>query len=149
MNYPGRFFPVDRGMGDLPDTALVERGEYGVSPPMGLPPMGGDFIPGPAGSPQGIAQSIISDKQSNWQSIPFTVGTSVIKLQDFLARKFFLLQNLSGAGTLFFGFGWTPTTFNSLTLPPGTGYEPFSYPTNEIYVVANAPNTVGLLIYGS
>ena len=149
-NFPGRFFrvPIPRhsGLGDLPETALRERGEYRALPPVGLPPPGSDFIPSNPGS---TAQAILNDRQSNWQSIPFSVGTDVIKLQDFLLRKFLVLQNLSATGTIFVGFGWTPTAANALTLAPGVGYEPFSYPTNEIYVVASLAATAGLLIYGS
>ena len=126
---------------------IVQRGEAGISPAIGLPPQASESIPSAPGTPnQSVA---MSDRQSNWQSIPFVVGTDPVKLQDFLLRKFLLLQNLSGAGTLLFGFGWQPTLFNALVLPVGFGYEPFAYPTNEIWVAATAAGTQGLIIYGT
>lgn len=134
------------GMGELPETALSERGELGVSPPYGLPPRADMYVPAIEG---GKPQPVDSDYQSNWQSIPFIVGTDVIKLQDFLLRKFMVIQNIDAVGTLYFGFGWTPTPDNALALPPGSGYEPFRYPTNEIFVVASVAGTKGLFIYGS
>jgi hypothetical protein len=143
--FPGRYFPVRRqGLGDLPETALMERGEYGPQPPYGQPPQGGSFTPDASGN-----QAVLAQNQSNWQSIPFGVDTAIIRLQGQLARKFLLLQNLSGTTTLYFGFGWQPNVTNALTLPVGFGYEPFSYPTNEIYVVSSAAGGLGLLIYGS
>jgi hypothetical protein len=135
------------GLGDLQPSALAERGENGINPPLGYAPPANVGIPTqPGGAPSN--QTLPFD-QSNWQSIPFIVGTSVILLQPNLARKFLLLQNLSGTGSLFFGFGWTPSATNSLALPVGFGYEPFRYPTNEIYVVSDMGGTAGIIIYGS
>ncbi len=133
------------GLGDLQPTALAERGENGVNPPLGYAPPASVGIPSQPGGPAAVP---VFD-QSNWQSIPFTVGTSVILLQPFLLRKFLLLQNLSGTGSLFFGFGWQPSATNSLALPVGFGYEPFRYPTNEIYVVSDMGGTTGIMIFGS
>ncbi len=145
----GRFFQVptrQRGLGELPETALQERGEFGISPPYGLPPQASEGVPtGPGEAPNAFA----GENQSNWQSIPFTVGTEIIVLQSFLIRKFLLFQNIDPAGTLYFGFGWGPSPNNALVLPPGTGYEPYRYPTNEIFVVASVAGTTGFLIYGT
>ena len=144
QNFPGRFFPVRRsGLGDLPETALIERGEYGAQPPYGTPPQGGVGTPDANG-----LQAILAQNQSNWQSIPFVAGTSVIRLQGQILRKFLVFQNLDAAGTLYIGFGWHPTAANSLTLGPGVGYEPFSYPVNEIYVLGSLAAVTGLLIFG-
>ncbi len=146
----GRFFsvPVRHGLGELPETALQERGELGVSPAFGLPPRGDAFIPGPTGVPS--SDTNLSENQSVWQSIPFSVGLEPLKLQDFLLRKFLLIQNIDPVGTLYFGFGWIPTSNNALVLPPGTGYEPYRYPTNEIYVLSSVVGpTLGFLIYGT
>jgi hypothetical protein len=142
----GRFFRTGNdGLGELPETALRERGELGINSPFGFPPAGDQYIPSAPGQPA----FSVGENQSNWQSIPFTVGTDAVKLDDFRLRKFLVIQNLSGAGTLLFGFGWTPSLFNALVLPPGVGYEPFRYPTNEIWVAATAAGTQGLLIFGS
>ncbi len=145
----GRFFQVPttrRGLGELPETALQERGELGVSPPFGLPPQASEGIPTIPGQAPSASSG---ENQSNWQSIPFNVGTEVIVLQSFLIRKFLLIQNIDPAGTLYFGFGWVPSENNALVLPPGTGYEPYRYPTNEIYVVSSVAGTLGFLIYGT
>lgn len=145
----GRFFnvPVRRGLGELPETALQERGELGISPPFGLPPQANDTIPSGPGEAPG---AVIGENQSNWQSIPFSCGLEPIRLQEFLLRKFLLIQNIDPVGTLYFGFGWIPSVNNALILPPGTGYEPYRYPTNEIFVVSSVVGpTLGFLIYGT
>ena len=72
----------------------------------------------------------------------------MIRLQGQILRKFLVFQNLDAAGTLYIGFGWQPTAANSLTLGPGVGYEPFSYPVNEIYVLGSLAAVTGLLIFG-
>ena len=146
--FPGRYFKIDpqgrAGLGDLPETALMERGEYGLQPPVGVVPQGGAGAPDASGASIALAQN-----QSNWQSIPFIVGTSVIRLQGFLLRKFLVFQNIDAAGTIYVGFGWQPSPSNALTLAPGVGYEPYSYPVNEIYVLGSLGAVSGLLIYGS
>ena len=150
--FPGRRFhnpPMragNSGLGDLPATFLQERGEYQpLNDPVGIPPMGNALAPG---ANPGSMQSV-SDKQSQWQFIPFIVGVTPIKLQDSLARKFMLLQNQDAVGSLLFGFGWIPTPKNGLILGPGQGYEPFTYPTNEIYVVGSQADVTGLFIFGN
>ena len=143
----GRFFrvpPQRGGMGELPSTALTENGALAVNPPVGRPPTGGMSAP-----TQIPGQSrMLGENQSNWQSLPFSVGATPIKIQDFTYRKFFLIQNKSVVGTLFVGFGYAPNAGNGLVLPAGVGYEPFAYPVNEIYVSSDGPTVDGLLIYG-
>ena len=90
----------------------------------------------------------LGPNQSSWQFITFIAGPVPIKIQDFLYRKFLLIQNKSGAGTIFIGFGYQPTAGNGLVLPAGVAYEPYSYPTNEIWVASNGPAVEGLMIYG-
>lgn len=143
----GQFFqmPVQRnGMGELPSTPLSEGGALAVRPPGGIPPFGGQSAP----TQQPGQMRILGDNQSNWQFITFTAGPAPIKIQDSTYRKFFLIQNKSGVGTLFVGFGYQPNAGNSLVLPAGVGYEPFSYPINEIWVTSNGPAVDGILIYG-
>jgi hypothetical protein len=141
---PGRYFRGNNGLGELPSTPLNENGALAVSPPIGRPPTGNlsapTQVPGQA--------RMLGDNQSSWQFITFTVGTTPIKLQDFTYRKFFLIQNKSGIGTLYVGFGWQPNAGNGLVLPGGIGYEPFAYPVNEIWVVSDGPTVDGLMIYG-
>jgi hypothetical protein len=151
-NFPGRFFSVPMlapapaqspipqvggGLGELPfDQPSL--------PPYGMPPPGGASAPDQSGVLQPTAAN-----QSNWQTIVFNAGITVTKVQDFTYRKFFLIQNKSAAGTLYVGFGYEPTALNGLVLPAGVGYEPFSYPINDIWVLGTVANMSGILIYGT
>lgn len=136
---------IGRGLGDLPGRLANERGEVGAIDPYGLPPPASLVIPA-----QGQAvQQTDPTLQSSWASIQFVVDTVPIKIQDALARKFFLIQNRSGVATLAIGFGFQPTLDNGLILPPGVGYEPFRYPVNDIWVVADMAGASGILIYGT
>lgn len=143
----GRFFrvpPARQGLGELPSTALTENGVLSLNPPIGRPPTGNMSAP-----TQVPGQNrILGDNQSSWQFITFEVGAAPIKLQDLTYRKFFLIQNKSAAGTLFVGFGYQPNEGNGLVLPAGVGYEPYSYPINEIWVSSDGPTVSGLMIYG-
>lgn len=141
----GRFFKIPRnGLGELPTTPLNENGALAVRPPFGRVPTGNQTAPTQV---PGQAR-VLGDNQSSWQYITFTVDSSPIKLQDFTYRKFFLIQNKAAAGTLFVGFGYVPNEGNGLVLPAGIGYEPFTYPINEIYVASDGPTVSGLMIYG-
>lgn len=142
---PIPFMPRHGGLGDLPDTALMERGEYGERLPYGVPPSSNQLAP----TGQGETMAPMAWNQSNWQTIPFTVGTEPVRIQEFLLRKFLLIQNTSALGSLFIGFGFQPNATNSLVLGPGLGYEPFVYPINEIWMVSDQANTTGFLIYGT
>lgn len=123
------------GMGEIPQDARFDIPE---APHFGKPPH-------LARSKGGAA---LSDKMSSWSIIPITAGLNVIKLQEYTLRKFMLIQNLDAVGTLFFGFGWSPSLNFSLRIGPGEGYEPFAYPTNEIYVLGSAASVSGVLIVG-
>ena len=131
-------------MGELPSTALNENGALAVNPPFGRPPTGNmsapTQVPGQA--------RILGDNQSVWAAITFKATATPQKIQDMTYRKFFLIQNNSGIGTLFVGFGWEPNAGNGLTLPAGVGYEPLAYPVNEIWVSTDGPDVDGLMIYG-
>jgi len=151
MNFipPGRTFrggmvpPQRRGLGELPSTALVEGGTLDIRQPIGLPPSGNDSAPVGNGEMRQLGPN-----QSSWQFSTFSAQLVAIKVQDFMYRKFLVIQNKDGAGTLYVGFGWIPTPGNGLVLGPGVGYEPYSYPINEIYVLGSIANVSGLLIYG-
>jgi hypothetical protein len=140
-----------RGLGDLPRDISRERGEYPLTPPISRPGPAGANIP-PAGAfapmPNGAMQQTGAN-QSNWQFLNFEAGLSVIKIQDYLLRKFLLIQNRSTTGTIYVGFGWAPTPLNGLVLHAGVSYEPYTYPTNEIYVLGSVAGVSGLLIFGS
>jgi hypothetical protein len=166
-NFPGRFFSVpilapapapaqsgQAGLGELPfDQPILPpfgtptRGGApplgGTLPPFGMPPPGGSVAP----DAQGILQPTQAN-QSNWQTIVFMAGLSVVKVQDFTYRKFFLIQNKSAVGTMYVGFGYEPNAGNGLELSPGVGYEPFNYPINDIWVLGTVANMQGFLIYG-
>ena len=142
-NQQGRFFRGS-GMGELPSTPLNENGVLQVNRPLSRPPQGGGFAP--TQQPGEMRQ--LQNNQSSWQFITFEVDATPIKLQDMTFRKFWLIQNKSGAGTLFVGVGWVPNAGNGLVLPAGVGYEPFAYPINEIWVASDGPVVSGLMIYG-
>lgn len=144
----GRFFR-NNGLGDLPRDHSRLRNEAELRPAVNLPPSGNSTAYNPV-TPDGGGQVMVGENQSSWGSISFTVSdVEAVKIQDFLLRKFMLIQNNSALGTLFVGFGWIPTPTNSLVLEPGTGFEPFRYPINDIWVLASAPNTDGILVFGS
>lgn len=140
----GRYFRGNPGLGELPSTPLTENGAMALRPPVGRPPSGNQSAP--TQIPGQMRQ--LGDNQSSWQFITFSVDANPIKLQDFTYRKFFLIQNKSGAGTLFVGFDYAPNQGNGLVLPAGVGYEPLSYPINEIWVASDGPTVSGLMIYG-
>lgn len=145
-NFPGRFFRVPvQGLGELPGPLSSERGEYGVRPPYGVPPAANAYAPGVQPN---AAPVELSERQSLWQQVVFTAGTSAVRVQEFMRRKFFLIQNKSAAGTLYVGFGWEPNALNGLVLPAGVGFEPYSYPINEIWVTGTLAGMNGLIIYG-
>ncbi len=139
------FAQPGRGLGDLPETALGERGELGERLPYGIPPASNQTAPTGRGSEMGA----MAWNQSNWQTVPFTVGTEPVRIQEYLLRKFFLVQNTSALGTLYIGFGFIPNAANSLQIGPGLGYEPFVYPINEIWMVSDQAGTTGFMIYGT
>ena len=142
--FPGRYFRGG-GLGELPSTPLNENGALALRPPEGRPPQGGGSAP--TQQPGEFKQ--LNENQSSWAFITFQVdGTTPIKLQADTYRKFWLIQNKSAAGTLYVGIGWVPNLGNGLVLPAGIGYEPFAYPTNEIWVLSDGPVVSGLMIYG-
>ena len=138
-----------RYLGDLPPDLSRERRESPLKPP--------EYMPSGVGVPHAGAMAPTTNRQlvetaqnqSNWQSLNFTAGLAVVKIQDFLLRKFLLIQNRSTSGTIYIGFGWAPTPDNGLILPAGVSYEPYTYPTNEIYVLGSIADISGLLIFGS
>lgn len=141
----GRFFRgVPNGLGELPSTALTENGVLAVKGPMGRPPIGNSSAP--TQTPGQMRE--LGDNQSSWQFITFKATPEPVKLQDMTYRKFFLIQNKSGVGTLYVGFGYKPNAGNGLVLPAGVGYEPFSYPINEIWISSDGPTIDGLMIFG-
>lgn len=142
----GRYFQTP--LGELPESALQERGELGIRAPYGVPPAGGQYAPAsvPGDAPVNVA---LSDRQSNWQSIVFVVGLSPIKIQDFTYRKFFMIQNKSAAGSMYVGFGYEPTPENGIILPAGVAFEPYSYPTNDVWVSGTSAGMLGVLFYGT
>lgn len=124
-------------LGELPpDFTEVERATN-------LPPLAGRKAPVRPG-----VMRELTDNQSSWAAISFQATTTPQKIQDFQYRKFFLLQNRSGVGTIYFGIGYVPTAENGLVLPAGVSYEPYTYPVNEIWVMSDGPTVSGLLIYG-
>lgn len=132
------------GLGDLPPEHSVPRGENEPLPPYGIPPRGGA-----SGVLQDGSIAPTTFDQSDWNYITFNANIEPSKIQDFTLRKFLLIQNRNLVGTMYIGFGYIPTPLTGLVLLPQTGYEPFRYPTNEIYVTASQDGVVGLLLFGT
>lgn len=143
MTPAGRFFYSRPGLGNLPDYS-----GGGPKPPIGIPPPA-EYTAQAGQGGASPASDGMSDRQSYWQSLPFLCGLEAVKIQEFLMRKFFLIQNKDPLNTIYVGFGWKPDAGNALILGPGVGFEPFSYPVNEIWVSASGANSVGLLIVGT
>lgn len=142
-----------RGLGDLPDEIGRERGEHPQQAPFGFARSTG--VPAGVGVPTGYgidsrtnSPAPMAINQSSWQSANFTAGTTPIKIQDWMLRKFLMIQNRDNAGIIYIGFGWVPSLANGLILPAGISYEPYTYPVNEIYVLGSVDNISGLLIWG-
>lgn len=133
-------------LGELPPPVapLTRGGTLSVNPPVNLPPRGGAI----AGTGEPGVFHTLGANQSVWQSVTFTADIAPKKIQDYILRKFLLIQNKSTIGTIYVGFGYIPNASNGLVLPPGISYEPFSYPVNEIYVTSDINGVSGLLIYG-
>jgi len=141
----GRYFRVPQatGLGELPSTPLKENGTLDLASPYGVPPVGNASAPQLQGG-----MRLLSENQSVWQFITFVARPGAVMLQSQTYRKFFLIQNKGSAGTIFVGFGYPPNQGNGLVLPPGVGYEPYTYPINEIYVASDGPDIDGLMIFG-
>lgn len=142
-----------RGLGDLPDEIGRERGEQPQQPPYGFVRSSG--APAGVGVPTGYgidsatkSPAPMAHNQSTWQTANFTAGLTPIKIQDWMLRKFLIIQNRASTGVIYVGFGWVPTLANGLILPAGVSYEPYSYPVNEIYVLGSIAGVSGLLIWG-
>lgn len=56
-------------------------------------------------------------------------------------RGYLLIQNLDAAANLFVGFGVQPTATSGLKIIPGTAYEPYVVPQNDIFIVGDAAGT--------
>jgi len=131
-------------LGDLPQQLADERGEGSIPPPLGIAPQGGAY-----GREGNGGQAPVVFDQSQWSYITFVANIQPSLVQNSTLRKFLLIQNKNLTGTMYLGFGYQPTQINGLNLLPQTGYEPFRYPTNEIYVSASEDGVIGLLIYGT
>lgn len=86
------------------------------------------------------------------QQIPFTAQVQAAKLREGETRDYVFIQNQDGANQLIVGFGNPPgiagtVPVNGLIIPPNLGfYEPLVVPQNDIWVIASAANTPGLLL---
>ena len=143
----GRFFRTGPGLGEIPppNTPLGQGGALNVPPAVNLPPVGN--AQAATQTPGEFRQ--LGDNQSVWQAITFVGTIAPQQVQEYLYRKYFLIQNKSGAGTIFVGFGYVPTEKNGLVLPPGVGYEPYTYPVNEIYITSDVNGVEGLILFGT
>ena len=86
-------------------------------------------------------------RQGYFITQPFTVTTDPQIIRPLESRTYFFIQNLSTASDLYVGFGTIPNGQYGLTLVSGAAYEPFTIPTNEIYLAAQSGTVTGFIIY--
>lgn len=78
---------------------------------------------------------------------PILATTTPVSIRPFESRTYFFIQNLGTVGDILIGFGAIPNASFGLTLTPGSAYEPFTVPVNEIYISSSAGSIPGYLIY--
>lgn len=86
-------------------------------------------------------------RQGYFITQPFTATTDPQIIRPLESRTYFFIQNLSTSADLYIGFGTIPSGIYGLTLVPGAAYEPFTVPTNEIYIAAQSGTVTGYIIY--
>lgn len=86
-------------------------------------------------------------RQGYFVTQPFTVGEDPLIIRPMESRTYFFIQNLSASSDLYVGFGSIPNGKYGLTLVSGAAYEPFTVPTNEIYIAAQTGIVTGFIIY--
>ena len=112
----------------------------------------GGGLPGtaPAGGPQTDPSLLrASWRQGAFINFPFVVGTVPILLRPFEPRTYLIVQNLAPGGSMYFGFGTTPTINSGLKLNPDDAYEPWTIPVNEVWVIGTVANMRGLMIFAT
>lgn len=78
--------------------------------------------------------------------IIFSYVTGVVQLiLPQAERSYLLIQNLDAAANLFVGFGLQPTTTVGLKIIPGTAFEPYVVPSNDIFICGDANGTATIL----
>lgn len=156
----------EQQLGLLPEDLARERGTLPWPKPQRAPPAGytggGGFptqAPGvnapsapssdsvpftpPPVNPQLLAAT---RRQGSFLTIPMNFGLEDVQIRDQEKRLYFLIQNTSAVGDMLLGFGSPPITGGTLVLVPGAAFEPFTVPTNDIYVRGTAAGMTGILI---
>lgn len=76
---------------------------------------------------------------------PYTTGVQLLLPQG--ERGYLLIQNLDAVANVFLGFGVQPAANQGLKIVPGTAYEPYVVPQNDIFIIGDAGGTA-LLLFG-
>lgn len=137
------------------------RLSYGGAPTGGLVPQGNPMQPGGntqlfALTPEQLDALIRATfRQNDTFILPFVVGTDPVQLRPAENRRYLFVQNQSGANNMALGINGPPgpltgVPVNGLVIPTNFGfYEPLVVPQGEIWIVAAAANTPGVLIYAA
>lgn len=86
-----------------------------------------------------------SDTRANFTQLIFPYAAVFQLILPQAARGYLLIQNLDAAANLFVGFGFQPTTTQGLKIIPGTAYEPYVVPQNDIFICGDAAGTCMVL----
>lgn len=139
--FPGRN-PFERSVInplDLP-ASVIPRGNERASMPPGM-------LAADAGA-QATAQFGTNRRTGRFMPVPFNVGVApVLLIPEQPGRYYFFALNTSAVNRLFLGFDYEPNANNGVVLEINLGfYEPYTVPTNGVYVAAAGAGTTGVLI---
>lgn len=94
-------------------------------------------------------------RQSELFMLPFVVGAVPLRLRPAEKRTYLFLQNQSLLNNMALGFNEPPGPVASVptagvVIPANFGfYEPLNCPQGEVWIVAAAANTPGILVYAA
>lgn len=148
-----------------PQHSRVEKERLGqpggfIAPPMGIPERA-QITAGPSESDTPLPPWQFSQlldalwRRNNVFMQPFLAGAVPILLRPAEKRQYLFIQNQSAANQFTIGINQAPdppaaVPANGLIIPINLGfYEPLVVPQGEIWVVAAAANTPGVLLYSA
>jgi hypothetical protein len=114
-------------------------------------------LPGEAPLPASQLDALLAAiwRRTDVFMLPFTVGLVPVLLRPAEKRSYVFLQNQSGAATLALGINQPPGPLTSvpvagLVIAANFGfYEPLAVPQGELWIVASAGATPGILLYSA
>jgi hypothetical protein len=86
-----------------------------------------------------------SDRRGFFTQLTFPYTTVIQLILPQSGRGYFLIQNLDAAANLYVGFGFQPSNGIGLKIIPGTAYEPYVVPQNDVFIIGDAAGTCVVL----